>query len=1196
MERLGVEHKIEKLVRPRKFDMAASLPDGKPSFLLCNEVITIDVELHIRHGSALTLRGVRWLVTDQAVGEPLLGRPVLEFLGLNTRDILAAAAEKHSGAVDIPEYLKATPEGKVARILDGVYHSEGGADDADLDEDDGWLDLGPEDPNEKRKVLQKKIDEALAQGMSSKGLEELKTLLNEFGDVIKTKLGEGKPANIPPMRVNLKPNSIPVRSKQRRYHPKKKEFLTRYVNQLLKLGFVKKSSAPAWVSAPLIVPKRPPAMYRLTVDYRPVNSATVQTFWPMPNIEVELADVKGSTAFASIDFCSGYWQAPLHPDSQPLFSFMTPNGVVMPTRTTQGGTNSAANFQEKVSECFAELREDFKAWIDDFMIYARDEAHLLRILRTFFKICRKHRLIVSLPKSDFYRKESEWCGRIIDAKGIRFNPKNISGLQDCDPPRTAGELCEYVHGISWISASIPRFAERAGSLRNLLEVAYKKANSRKKKSIAKIVLTDIGWTDTHATAFKDLQNQIQEATRLVHRNPEKTFCVHTDASDKHWAICATQCDPSELLKRSIDQSHEPLAFLSGTFSEREEHWSTYEREAFAVVQAFKKLDYLLTCDATTRVFTDHRNLLFTFNPIAMEPSLGRHKVLKVIRWALFLSGFNYRIEHVPGNTNIWPDIMTRWMRGYRKAPVIRRVTTALPFSGVTIPPNSPEFEWPSSDEIKKSQEDHKENKPKSAIMDESGVILIKGAAWIPDDCVDLKLRLITIAHAGSAGHRGSDSTLNAIRERFTWTDLRDDIRTFVASCLLCVLAKSGDKIPRPLSTTLHATKPNEIIHFDYLYLGECEKDDKYVLVVKDDLSGYCWLEPTTSADSEHTAEVLARWNRVFTTPSTWVSDQGSHFKNEVMKELSSTHRIQHNFSVAYSPWANGTVESLMRSVLSATRTMIAELKLAPQDWNSVLPIIASALNEASLGRLGMRKDGIPLSPLEVMTGIEPKRAILRILPNNPNVTKATSLDHARAAQVIAIRTLQDDLDNVHKDVSEAVSTRRKRAIAAHNKATNIITPSFDVGDFVLVRRSNDIGHKLRFKWFGPCRITAVYSSLVYGVTSLHGGKTERIHCARLLKYRDSLLGQEVPKDMLQLAETTEARYEVVESIKDIGEAPDGLFFHVQWEGLPDKRDWTWHPIAELHSDIPDMVTNFLRQFKFKKPIASKIRKQLNLKK
>ncbi len=51
-------------------------------------------------------------------------------------------------------------------------------------------------------------------------------------------------------------------------------------------------------------------------------------------------------------------------------------------------------------------------------------------------------------------------------------------------------------------------------------------------------------------------------------------------------------------------------------------------------------------------------------------------------------------------------------------------------------------------------------------------------------------------------------------------------------------------------------------------------------------------------------------------------------------------------------------------------------------------------------------------------------------------------------------------------------------------------------------------------------------------------KTERIHCARLLKHRDSLL------------------YEVIEKIVDLGQNHDGLLFQVQWKALPDKRDYT----------------------------------------
>lgn len=65
-----------------------------------------------------------------------------------------------------------------------------------------------------------------------------------------------------------------------------------------------------------------------------------------------------------------------------------------------------------------------------------------------------------------------------------------------------------------------------------------------------------------------------------------TLCISTDASDKHWAVATTQCNQNEHYKRIQDQVHKPLAFLSGTFSKREGHWYTYEREAYAICASF----------------------------------------------------------------------------------------------------------------------------------------------------------------------------------------------------------------------------------------------------------------------------------------------------------------------------------------------------------------------------------------------------------------------------------------------------------------------------------------------------------------------------------------------------------------------------------------------------------------------------------
>lgn len=150
--------------------------------------------------------------------------------------------------------------------------------------------------------------------------------------------------------------------------------------------------------------------------------------------------------------------------------------------------------------------------------------------------------------------------------------------------------------------------------------------------------------------------------------------------------------------------------------------------------------------------------------------------------------------------------MTRWMRGYRKAPSIRRVTHALHFQGVPTSPLSDQADWPSVTELL-SVQDRKASPPCST-RNKDGLVLSSGRVWIPDDADNLKLRLLTIAHAGCSGHRGADPTWHAVHERFTWRNQRNDVRAFVSACLLCVLSKTGSKIPRPLATTAHASKPN----------------------------------------------------------------------------------------------------------------------------------------------------------------------------------------------------------------------------------------------------------------------------------------------------------------------------------------------------------------------------------------------------
>lgn len=78
----------------------------------------------------------------------------------------------------------------------------------------------------------------------------------------------------------------------------------------------------------------------------------------MSQIDVVLLDLRGSEAFASIHFTAGYWQLRIVPDSKPLHSFITREGVMHPNITTQGGLTRVENFQtcvEPVSQSYVTI-------------------------------------------------------------------------------------------------------------------------------------------------------------------------------------------------------------------------------------------------------------------------------------------------------------------------------------------------------------------------------------------------------------------------------------------------------------------------------------------------------------------------------------------------------------------------------------------------------------------------------------------------------------------------------------------------------------------------------------------------------------------------------------------------------------------------------------------------------------------------
>ena len=150
--------------------------------------------------------------------------------------------------------------------------------------------------------------------------------------------------------------------------------------------------------------------------------------------------------------------------------------------------------------------------------------------------------------------------------------------------------------------------------------------------------------------------------------------------------------------------------------------------------------------------------------------------------------------------------------------------------------------------------------------------------------------------------------------------------------------------------------PNEVVHFDYLYVGESgplasqglseDAGFRIILVIMDDLSNFVTLEPVAVCTAELTAESLLNWCKTLGVPRVWVSDTATHFKNTIMTRLREALRVDHQFAVAYSPWSNGTCERMVKEVVRALRSILLEQRRAVSEWVDVLPAVQWSLNTA----------------------------------------------------------------------------------------------------------------------------------------------------------------------------------------------------------------------------------------------------------
>jgi len=142
---------------------------------------------------------------------------------------------------------------------------------------------------------------------------------------------------------------------------------------------------------------------RLCVDYRPLNAVTIKNKYPLPHIDVLFDQLAGDKIFSKIDLRSGYHQIKIRPCDIAKTAFSTRYGLYEYLVMSFGLTNAPAYFMYLKNSVFMpELDKFVVVFIDNILIYSKNEAEHEQHLRVVLQRLRDHQLYAKFSKCEFW--------------------------------------------------------------------------------------------------------------------------------------------------------------------------------------------------------------------------------------------------------------------------------------------------------------------------------------------------------------------------------------------------------------------------------------------------------------------------------------------------------------------------------------------------------------------------------------------------------------------------------------------------------------------------------------------------------------------------------------------------------------------------------------------------------------------------
>nr|GEZ91732.1 putative reverse transcriptase domain-containing protein [Tanacetum cinerariifolium] len=189
-----------------------------------------------------------------------------------------------------------------------------------------------------------------------------------------------------------------------------------------------------------------------------------------------------------------------------------------------GLTNAPAIFMDLINRvCKPYLDKFVIVFIDDILIYSKNEQEHGEHLKLILELLKKEKLYAKFSKCEFWIPRVQFLDHVIDSRGIHMDPAKIESIKDWASPKTPTEIRQFLGLVGYYRRFIEGFSRVAKLMTKLTQ--------------KKIMFH---WGDKQEAAFQLLKQNLCSAPILALPEGAEDFVAYCNALHKGLGVVLMQ--------------------------------------------------------------------------------------------------------------------------------------------------------------------------------------------------------------------------------------------------------------------------------------------------------------------------------------------------------------------------------------------------------------------------------------------------------------------------------------------------------------------------------------------------------------------------------------------------------------------------------------------------------------------------------